>query len=1013
MDIDQPSPSPEPEGQTFVSHRLYRDDDREPLSWSSPAFLKRSHLPYATYFKSEFDPFQDGEKFDDNGRNKRLRFGRKSDQWVFAGSSPASEKELEIEELEDDGVASPTPAVAENHIGPPTEEPEFDLSRLDEAIGYLPSGGETMIPFDMDQIMDRFKIDEEQVSSPNAIISSEKLSPQYLKPSPNDATPETTANDDITATHAKIPFDHEITLGVDEQTREQETPVLNSSLDRGTTQVEQSAPALLDNQISFADQSSFNLVFQKKLDFVQNANSQLAAVGLQAASSAISSNDELMQLDAKPHSYPPETPETGRPMVDPGMAPSEPNLLIPSEAENESESELEMGSEDLDRRYNKDAPLVSPQKSYHSDPITISSDIDESESRSYVDSHSINADSNLPSEAGMNYDDSMGADVLSDQESADTASDDFVEKNPPSQVIHRNEIIYDGKPRVDDQEQLTLSPVHDGHKSTDREVYTDPPSRRNNTSLPLISRSKKAANSSEVEETEVEETSVGQPESHLVQASDQIDKDYGSDQTSNDISNITHLSRSIANFKGPSGLDGVDRSALAAEDFKANSALQAGRPYQESSPAIIAITDNSITRAEPTPAEEDVYEEVKSSSAESPQRDAFDIAESGSHRGSSADTSVKVKSFYKQEKVLSNDDADVQAINEQNEYSEESEEDSDDEDDYSRGRRLIRKSFQNIVEIESGNSIEANNDQPERAASNKKPVTHIIDLESEYEDGVPTSTRMNKKPILPASDELRFTEQNHAKDDFFSRRIDVKSSSGSVFSDAQSEKSDHSSPNRATETGQAISDPNRLETIGLPSSLLKPVPFDANSGHVDSSNSSDAKLQSINIASQPSTSVLEAEVKEDRKINHNSENQLLTPKLSQQTSLFSEQSALSHLDQNIHELPTPAPTQTSSGHPVPLKTPDRSQKPSFIEKLKAIRNFSAETSRSRTSSNTLNAVSPWFAQKNTSQIIHVSDSEGDGESQSTDYDLIDPKGDGKEGQSKSFLQAPKIGRAHV
>lgn len=98
--------------------------------------------------------------------------------------------------------------------------------------------------------------------------------------------------------------------------------------------------------------------------------------------------------------------------------------------------------------------------------------------------------------------------------------------------------------------------------------------------------------------------------------------------------------------------------------------------------------------------------------------------------------------------------------------------------------------------------------------------------------------------------------------------------------------------------------------------------------------------------------------------------QLLTPDPTQQTQLLSEETSLSlktlHGDQ---DLPTPSLTQSASATNLSPTTPKRR---SFVERLKEIRSLSSKSPRTRRS---INAASPWFAPRRSSQIIPNTDSD--------------------------------------
>ena len=99
LDIDHPSPSPEPPVQspTLSQSPPYNSHIPTPIhapklasqAWASPAFLKRSHFSASTY-----DPFAEAD-FPDNDRKKRTKFGRGSSEWKYSERTPSPEKEGE------------------------------------------------------------------------------------------------------------------------------------------------------------------------------------------------------------------------------------------------------------------------------------------------------------------------------------------------------------------------------------------------------------------------------------------------------------------------------------------------------------------------------------------------------------------------------------------------------------------------------------------------------------------------------------------------------------------------------------------------------------------------------------------------------------------------------------------------------------------------------------------------------------------------------------------------------
>ncbi|KAL8687862.1 MAG: hypothetical protein Q9218_006081, partial [Villophora microphyllina] len=64
-------------------------------AWSTPAFLKRDRLSAASFFGSDYDPF-DEDEFKDNNRRKKTKFGRNSDQWRFTEKSSSPESVAQV-----------------------------------------------------------------------------------------------------------------------------------------------------------------------------------------------------------------------------------------------------------------------------------------------------------------------------------------------------------------------------------------------------------------------------------------------------------------------------------------------------------------------------------------------------------------------------------------------------------------------------------------------------------------------------------------------------------------------------------------------------------------------------------------------------------------------------------------------------------------------------------------------------------------------------------------------------
>ena len=97
LNIDHPSPSPEPSVQGSILNQSPPYNSHIPTTihapkiasqaWASPAFLKRSHFTTSTY-----DPFAEAD-FPDNDRRKKTKFGRGSSEWKYSERTPSPENE--------------------------------------------------------------------------------------------------------------------------------------------------------------------------------------------------------------------------------------------------------------------------------------------------------------------------------------------------------------------------------------------------------------------------------------------------------------------------------------------------------------------------------------------------------------------------------------------------------------------------------------------------------------------------------------------------------------------------------------------------------------------------------------------------------------------------------------------------------------------------------------------------------------------------------------------------------
>ncbi|MCJ1465774.1 hypothetical protein MMC07_004393 [Pseudocyphellaria aurata] len=131
LDIDHPTPSPEPPVSSQIRSLLTDLAGTESpaglgagtQTWSSPAFLKRNKLPYAAYLNTQYDPFRDESLFENGGRRKKMRLGRKSFQWTFSNTSPCPDKESQHDGSKSSRSTSPDLVGAADDITSPIATP--------------------------------------------------------------------------------------------------------------------------------------------------------------------------------------------------------------------------------------------------------------------------------------------------------------------------------------------------------------------------------------------------------------------------------------------------------------------------------------------------------------------------------------------------------------------------------------------------------------------------------------------------------------------------------------------------------------------------------------------------------------------------------------------------------------------------------------------------------------------------------------------------------------------------
>lgn len=292
-----------------------------------------------------------------------------------------------------------------------------------------------------------------------------------------------------------------------------------------------------------------------------------------------------------------------------------------------------------------------------------------------------------------------------------------------------------------------------------------------------------------------------------------------------------------------------------------------------------------------------------------------------------------------------------------------------------------------------------------------KPVTasniEIIDLESGDEDDTPTSPLV-KEEYVPDQFSPTSIGQHNSNDlltikkrdeqlllDSMSPVSDSKNTEEDLYQKASKGIPDYKLVQSNKSPDEDVASEIPLTISGVLHGDFTKTPSEA----ISQIGASDSQLEGNR--SQPTNPVVKKGSRSDPEADHIFRKQLLTPKASQQTSLLTELSTLSHPNQEIHDLPTPALTQSTVAPPPVLDAPETPRKPTLVEKLKAMKSLSARSAK-RTSTKVLEAVSPWFIEKKKSQLTHVSDSESNAESEHSE-NSVHPEVHRRQSQAEPLL----------
>lgn len=1065
-------------------------------------------MAYATYFQTEYDPFHDDERLDDNGRNKKLRFGRKSDQWVFADFASSNDNQPDAEGSKDSKLIGPDNAgvesqraKSEENLAEPTRRDEENCENstpkeikansvvnqaTDKNYTKNPSKVEFTYNTDSPSSPDRsyapvvaiadgsdkshgnknHVLEEVSCQEPtqnmsncnateeiqkSAVFTRREPSPLHSSPSPHESSPNnhlaTTLDEDDGPAPFKSPLssleDQKIgrtnpgsdlqVISSDESDPKDEDPDLNIV----SNDERDSGEEVSDSEPNFAEEVAFEDEYSDMED---------------------SSNDDITLGDEDSYESEPINYDNARYHQGP------PRRHYPffDTSEDESESDVDM-----------DSVLAS-------DDASSVDSIEESEHSSEVDSESCSKSGDTSSiifvDEAVNP---IDFDPKSRSGSDATGSGGSAEETIRSTNHHIAGDVMDS--RALDKDQTYFSPnTQPDQLNSAEEVH--PVSEISRTSLvendststkeSLVSRASEETQVlvGRTVETDVDRTPEvlihhGTHEADSVQNKKEQDTSVDGETTSPQnieqdehfsISSNAMISESITYT--PYVVDtSQDKNIIQTQmdsessDVHGHHALEIrehdGQLYKllDGTEVRVHMDDRSADDNVPnederiTQQKRDIFQEKSSNDDESVYVEDDQTSPKKGMNLQDDQLPDEEKTYVRDSESSDGQAAEVHHDHMLDEQSVDTENDQLDErehclsndptndqgDGYVQYSRLGEAHVQNHQKFDGGKALSRGSakrpSQDESDDSNhkidpalRKPVTtsniEIIDLESGEEDDTPTSPLV-KEEYVPDQFPPTSIGQHNSNDlstiqkkdeqlllDSMSPVSDSENTEEDLYQEASKGIPDYKlvQSNKSPDEDVASEIPPTISGV-LHGDLTK-TPSEA----ISQIEASDSQLEGNR--SQPTTAVVKKGSRSDPEADPNFREQLLTPKASQQTSLLTELSTLSHPNQEIHDLPTPALTQSTVAPPPVLDTPETPRKPTLVEKIKAMKRLSARSAK-RTSTKVLEAVSPWFIEKKKSQLTHVSDSESNVESEHSE-NSVHPEVHRRQSQAEPLLPEP-------
>lgn len=1004
------------------------NSENGPRTWSSPAFLKRSHLPYASYFKKQHDPFQDESVFEESTRNKRIKLGRQSYQWTFADriSSPDGEPEPEITK---DNIRAQTPSVggvedarASLKFAQPDLTEQGKLLRLKGNFNGIDSDiapdattrgkldSEHAIECDVHRSSDNYR----QTSS-NEIISSNKptnsLSNKELNDRGHTNESQLTQDPGLMGNQSNLQGENVLQVSPDD---EQTTPVnddpsiISDSFSLETIReapeqtIDGGSLETLDYdgpQLSRLDTAINSFKTQHVQQILAEENNSPPPHSYPCMDQAIAINDcsrsgQISQILLEEHN--PASPNKS-----PSIHRATPvnDVLI-------SEGVLQMVPEQ-----EVSAPPHSTPSVQQAIPANAGLETEQVSQSLPTSEGSSSPHSSRPVHKVMPLKDEgsiRGSHVSSpkSQSSPFIPPNSMVKPHFTSSVLSSDFGVAKVGPEGDSScyADSTASFSHDGQQISPLqspspgldEISDDQSedaslSKLNNQSEPCIvsdlaSQSEfgdlpKLANHSELESGD-----------EIIYASSDIDalsKDYHDSQVSSSsiatARSSNRVNEDVSNHSPRFGLDGASPPQVQSSS---DTLPLPGHVELES-----FATDN-----EPVGSSAKKWNDVHLSLGNNNTR-----SDKKGNRQGMGETS---KSFQgsttgiaQNATILRSDELSVEG------YSVSSDVNATESGgcimaDQEITSMALSERPGNVKQEhqESGTAAESNrgdenisqdqqNHETQIVISSTKTTIEIIDLESEDEEISPAGSPLAKVDsaaiILDAGTTYAACSEVGAV-------INQRDEQANWTTPSPIQKQSTTEGDKATNEFSIITNANKDDqmdvagtdqTLNCSISSHPPSTNDTNTikEYILPKRDSSPQRTDADNPPQPFASAVDQKASEDPQIDPILRNQLFTPSASQHRSLISEPSdvSLQNQEEDLALLPTPRLTQSTSALPLPSITSKPPQKPSLVEKLKAIKNLSAKTANARRSSEHSNSTNPWFTHANVSQVTHISDSESE------------------------------------